>query len=231
MADEGLGGLHPEWVGKRSTADAWTTVESEVAFSDPWLTVRTDTCKLPNGETMGFYHVLEYPAWVNIVALTAADQVILVREYRHGAAKVLWGLPSGTALSARETPADAIERELEEETGLTCSTLVMIGQWYANPATHNNQIHSFLGRIQEPRTKQKLESHERIEVAAVPFADLIARLASGVLSLQAYHVASLYQAHAFLMHSKEADFLTIRARLAAATASTDPTGPKSRPPG
>ena len=57
---------------------------SEYLIQDQGLSLRTDTCQLPNGRIVAPYYVLEYPPWVNIVALTQDHQVVLVRQYRHG---------------------------------------------------------------------------------------------------------------------------------------------------
>ncbi len=74
----------------------WQLLKSEYLIQDQWLSLRADTCQLPNGRTIAPYYVLEYPPWVNIVALTREHQVVLVRQYRHGVQQTVLELPSGT---------------------------------------------------------------------------------------------------------------------------------------
>ena len=74
---------------------AWTIRKSSYIIKDRWLTVRADSCEMPSGQTIEPFYVLEYPTWVNVVALTADDDVILVRQYRHGLQETILGLPSG----------------------------------------------------------------------------------------------------------------------------------------
>ncbi|MGZ3639783.1 MAG: NUDIX domain-containing protein, partial [Ktedonobacterales bacterium] len=61
-----------------------------------------------DGTAVESYHVLEYPTWVNVVALTNDGQLVLVREYRHGAGRVVVGLPAGSVESGDADPMVAI---------------------------------------------------------------------------------------------------------------------------
>ena len=48
----------------------WTVLESEYLFRRPWLTARRDKVQLPNGNINPEFYVLEYPDWVNVIAVT-----------------------------------------------------------------------------------------------------------------------------------------------------------------
>jgi hypothetical protein len=56
----------------------WKLLNSEYIVNDRWLKLRADTCQLPNSRIIAPYYVLEYPTWVNIVAITPQDEIILV---------------------------------------------------------------------------------------------------------------------------------------------------------
>ena len=47
----------------------WKVLESEYLIKRPWLTARRDKCELPDGRIVPEYYVLEYPDWVNIIAI------------------------------------------------------------------------------------------------------------------------------------------------------------------
>ena len=62
----------------------WDVLDSEYIVRRPWLTARRDKVRLPDGRVNDEYYVLEYPDWVNIIAITDDDRFVLVRQYRHG---------------------------------------------------------------------------------------------------------------------------------------------------
>ena len=74
----------------------WRVEQSDYLIRNPWLTVRQDAVRLPNGGFLPDYFVFEYPNWVNIIAVTTNGQLILVRQYRHGIAGVHYELCAGT---------------------------------------------------------------------------------------------------------------------------------------
>ena len=62
----------------------WEVIESEYLIKRPWLTARRDRVKLPTGVEIPEYYILEYPDWVNVIAITCEGQFVMVRQYRHG---------------------------------------------------------------------------------------------------------------------------------------------------
>ena len=98
------------------TDDTWEVLSSRVLIKDEWLTVRSDTCALSSGEIIDPY-VFEYPNWVNIFALTETNEIVLIKQYRHGIGRILLELPGGYVSSKDRTIEEAARRELYEETG------------------------------------------------------------------------------------------------------------------
>ena len=94
----------------------WTTLESRYIIQRPWLTARVDKVQLPDGRINPEHYVLEYPEWVNIIAITREGQFVMVRQYRHAMDIVLDELCAGV-MEQGETPLQAAQRELLEETG------------------------------------------------------------------------------------------------------------------
>ena len=79
----------------------WVVEDSRITYADRWLKVRTDRCVSPSGPVIDPFHVLEYPAWVNVVALTPDGEIVLVRQYRHGVQQILLELPAVGRLADR----------------------------------------------------------------------------------------------------------------------------------
>ena len=94
----------------------WETVSSEYIFRRPWLTVRHDKVKLPDGRINPEFYVLEYPDWVNVIAITEDGHIVMERQYRQGLGKTCYEIPAGV-MEKGENAEEAARRELKEETG------------------------------------------------------------------------------------------------------------------
>ncbi|MEM6410861.1 MAG: NUDIX hydrolase [Pseudomonadota bacterium] len=151
----------------------WRTLSSSITYEDKWLTLRADRCETAGGKIIDPFHVIDAPDWVNVVALTETGDVVLIREYRHGAEDITLGIPGGVCDDADGTPSISAARELEEETGYVCQTLVPTGQAHANWADHSNEIHFFVGFDAEPIGQTNLDENEEIEVELRPWAEFL----------------------------------------------------------
>ena len=74
---------------------AWKTVSSKYLFRRPWLTVRCEDMLLPNGNHIPEYYILEYPDWVNTIAITKEGKFVFVRQYRPGIGRTCYELCAG----------------------------------------------------------------------------------------------------------------------------------------
>ena len=141
----------------------WEVLSTEYLIRRPWLTARRDVAKLPDGRINHEYYVLEYPDWVNIIAITEEGMVVLERQYRHGLGKTCFELPCGV-IEEGETPLQAAKRELLEETGYSGGEWKQLMTLSPNPATSNNLAHSFLATGVKKVAGQSLDATEDIEV-------------------------------------------------------------------
>ena len=141
----------------------WEVLSTEYLIRRPWLTARRDVAKLPDGRINYEYYVLEYPDWVNIIAITEEGMVVLERQYRHGLGKTCFELPCGV-IEEGETPLQAAKRELLEETGYAGGEWKQLMTLSPNPATSNNLAHSFLATGVKKVAGQSLDATEDIEV-------------------------------------------------------------------
>jgi 8-oxo-dGTP pyrophosphatase MutT (NUDIX family) len=173
----------------------WKLLKSEHIVKDRWISLRADTCKMPNGRIVTPYYVYEYPTWVNVVAVTKQKEVVLVQQYRHGFQKTLIELPSGGMEISDISPTEAIKRELAEETGYTGEEFIHTCTISANPANHNNLTHCFLALNVELTKDISLDETEQIKVVLKPLNEVINSLKNNDF-LQALHVSSLF--HAFM---------------------------------
>jgi ADP-ribose pyrophosphatase len=157
--------------------------------------VRIDKCELPNGMTIDGF-VLEYGDWATIIALTKQQEVVMVRQYRHGAQKVILELPGGAMEDEDENPMQAARRELLEETGYTSDNFIQIGCVSPNPANQTNLIYSFLALDARKVSEQNLDDAEDIEVVLKPLDEVIRMAKSGEL-FQSMQVSAVFFALAY----------------------------------
>lgn len=141
----------------------WKVLDSEYIVKRPWLTARRDKVQLPDGTVHPEYYVLEYPTWVNVIAITADGDFVMVEQYRHGLRDVFTELVAGV-VEEGEAPLEAARRELLEETGYAG------GEWQEftvisqNPGSTDNLTHCFLARGVEKVSGQHLDATEDIAV-------------------------------------------------------------------
>ena len=171
----------------------WKVLESRHVIKNRCLSLRADRCEMPNGPILPACYVFEYSPWVNVVALTADEKVVLVRQYRHGLRRTLLELPGGVVEPTDASPVAAIKRELREETGYTGSTFVETGVVSPNPSNNNNLVHCFLATEVELAGSPCPDDTEQIEVIVMPLLEVIERLVNGDF-IQSLHVSSLFLA-------------------------------------
>lgn len=179
--------------------EKWKTLESEYLFNRPWLTARRDRVKLPDGRIFDDFYVLEYPTWVNIIAITPEGRYVMVRQYRHGLADVFTELCAGCAEPGEE-PLAAAKRELLEETGYAGGEWEAFDVLSANPTSMNNLNHTFIARGVTLQAEQHLDASEDISVELYTRQEILGLLERGEIK-QALMAAPLW--HHFMTLREE----------------------------
>lgn len=167
----------------------WRVTASRYVHKDRWIAVRADDCVTDEGAVVAPYYVLDYPDWVEIIALDAADNVLLVRQYRHGLGGMSIELPAGGMEPTDTDPCAAAARELLEETGCA-GVLTLVGETRANAGTHSNRTHIVLASQVTKIAEPKDDPTERIERLWVPAAEALRMAMAGELTV-GMQVASL----------------------------------------
>ena len=168
---------------------SWKVLSSRVLVERRWLTLHEQRVRLANGHEIGEYHLLESPEWASVVAVTADQQVVMVRQYRHGARRAALELPAGV-IDANEDALAAARRELEEETGFVADDWHPLSVLHPEPARNRSRAHLFVALGAEPRGTVRLDASEDLFVEMVAARELVPHFESGEI-VHAVHVAAI----------------------------------------
>ena len=169
----------------------WEIKSSEYALDCKWLKVRKDRIKMPTGVELDDFYVLEYPDWINIIAITTDGYYVLERQYRHGLQKTSLEICAGT-IEKGEDPLIAAKRELLEETGYGEGEWSLFMTSAPNPAAMTNVNYTFIAKGVKKITEQHLEHSEDIDILLVSENELISYMINGEI-VQGIMLAPLWR--------------------------------------
>lgn len=142
--------------------------------------------------------ILKCPDWVNVIALTPGQEVVLIEQYRHGIDRVTLEIPGGM-VDEGEGPVEAAVRELLEETGHAGGEPRILGVTTPNPAFQDNRLTTVLVPDCRLVAEPEGDAHEEIAVRLTPLADIPRLLREGEI-----HHALVVAAFALLQLSRPA---------------------------
>lgn len=185
---------------KPSDDRRWTTLSSEYLIRRPWMTARRDKVQLPDGRVNPEFYVLEYPAWVNVIAITDDGYYLMERQYRHGLGIISTEIPAGVAEEG-EDPLEAAKRELLEETGYSGGRWSLQCVISGNPSTTNNLTYCFLAEGVTKTGSQHLDATEDLQVFKMTREQLLDAMMHDPSMKQALMLAPLWR-HFYLLEKE-----------------------------
>jgi ADP-ribose pyrophosphatase len=170
----------------------WKTLASRYIVESPYLRLRADSIELPGGDRIEDYYVRESRGFAIVVAMTPEENVVLVRQYKHGIGRTMLELPAGM-IEPDEEPAACAARELAEETGYVGDALDrQFAATFVSDATGStSRFHLFLVRNARPLLAQRLDAAEDIAVELVTLPELRRFVRDGTIDA-GYSVAAVY---------------------------------------
>lgn len=170
----------------------WKVLTSEQLLNrGTWMNLRVERVQLPSGSIVPEWFVLEFPDWVNVIAITKDGHFVMEDQYRHALGQTGFELVAGV-IDPGESPLDAAKRELKEETGFGGGTWTHFMTVSPNPTNHTNLCHTFLATDVERLGDQHLEATEDIHVDIFTLDEVKQLLAEGQI-IQALHAAPLWK--------------------------------------
>ena len=131
----------------------WNALETGALQDCAVFQVSRTLAESPNTEKRHSFYRIDSADWVNVVPVTTAGEIVMVRQYRHGLRDLTLEIPGGM-IDAGETPDQAAARELLEETGYRAARFEALGSVNPNPALFGNRLFAFTAhgceRVSEP---------------------------------------------------------------------------------
>jgi ADP-ribose pyrophosphatase len=156
-----------------------TPISEETIFQGKLITLNLRQAQLTDGAVVQ-REIVSTRGAVVIVALTANNEVRLVKQFRAGVEDWMIELPAGS-LEMNENPDLCAPRELVEETGDQAARWQNLGGFYSAPGILTEYLHLYLATDLTPGPNN-LEFDEHIEVLTIPWVEAIAMISRGEIA-------------------------------------------------
>ena len=117
------------------------TLKSEKIYDGAIINLRRDKVTVQGG--ISYREIVEHNGGAVMAALTEDKKLIMVRQYRKPAGKVILEVPAGK-IDPGEKPMDAAIRELKEETGYTASKVELMTEFYPSVGNSEEKLYLYL---------------------------------------------------------------------------------------
>jgi len=154
-------------------------ITSDVIYDGKVVKLRIDAVRLPNGR-IARREIVRHPGAVAIVPVDPEGKIVMVRQYRYAAGRVLLEIPAGT-LELGEPPEDCALREMQEETGFKPGKIERIGGIFVAPGYTTEFIHLFMA-TDLTASRLDMDDDEQIEVLHLSMNDVLSRIQSGEIA-------------------------------------------------
>ena len=157
----------------------WPTIGSKPAGDFRIFTIRSDRKLSPRTQKEHEVIIIDSVNWVNVVAVTPENQLVMVEQYRHGSDTIELEIPGGMMDPADASPEATGARELREETGYEGGTPRLIGTIFPNPAIMSNICYTVLVENCTCCHEVEFDHGEDLITRLVPWAEVPSLVAEG----------------------------------------------------
>lgn len=158
---------------------AWIKTRTTALGDFRVFRVRADEKISPRTNEPHEFFVLDCVNWVNVVAITPDQQLVMIEQFRHGSNTVELEIPGGVMDASDVSPVATGVRELREETGYEGENATIIGEVFPNPAIMSNTCYTVLVENCHLRHEVEMDSGEDLVTRLVPISEIGSLVASG----------------------------------------------------
>ena len=162
-------------------AEGWRRVSSKTIVETPIFTVKENGFVRDGDDKRVPFYSVDVPDWINVIAITPNNEVVLIKQYRQGVEEMVIEIPSGM-VDGDEPAESAARRELLEETGYEAEEWSLLGVTLPNPAFHNNRIHHFLARGAKWIKEPELDENESVATTVKSLEDAHRLISDGKMA-------------------------------------------------
>ncbi len=153
------------------------TLKSEKIYEGTIINLRRDKVTAQGGTS--YREIIEHNGGAVIAALTEDKKLVMVRQYRKPADKVMLEVPAGK-IDPGEMPLEAAVRELKEETGYTASKVEFLTEFYPSVGYSEERLYLYLCTGLTPG-ETCFDENEAIEIEEIDLDRLFKMAMSGEL--------------------------------------------------
>ncbi len=163
--------MYEETIANRTGADSMEhliekTISSKEIFKGRVIDLYVEEVQLPNGNK-STREIVKHPGAVAVIAITPEDKIVMVEQFRKPLGRTIVEIPAGK-LEKGEEPEVTAKRELEEETGYTCSDLRPLISFYTSPGFADELVHLFITeKLVKLKELVQLDEDEFLDVKEV----------------------------------------------------------------
>ena len=157
----------------------WPKIGSKPLGDFRVFSLRTDRKISPRTGAEHDFYVIDSVNWVNVVAVTPDQQLVMIEQYRHGSNTVELEIPGGMMDAPDASPVATGIRELREETGYEGKDARVIGKVFPNPAIMSNTCFTVLVENCECRHPVQFDHGEDLITRVVPVDEVPKLIAEG----------------------------------------------------
>ena len=166
---------------KKLLPSSWDLQSEKLHANCRIFEVRERRFKRRSDGVEGDFYVLDTNDWVNVLAITPEQKIVLVRQFRFGSRENSLEPPGGV-VEKGEDPIIAGIRELEEETGYVGQKPELIGSVRPNAAILSNRCHVVMVREARKTAKLNFDPHEELVTELYPITKLKELVKSGEIT-------------------------------------------------
>lgn len=150
----------------------WQTTGSKKLGDFRIFQLRSEQKVSPRNGTEHEFFVIDCVNWVNVIAVTPDDHLVMVEQYRHGTNTVELEIPGGMMDPDEVSAVATAVRELREETGYEGEHPRLLGTVLPNPAIMSNTCFTVIVENCQPRHSVEMDHGEDLVTRLVPVADI-----------------------------------------------------------